>query len=282
MVENALGYGLHDHLCWQYDDPAELWSRVQEFLGEGLANGARVCYVGGAPAETLLSELRRIDGMAEALRGGAAQVTSLADIYLTTDTVVEPAAQVRAYAAATEEALAAGYTGLRVAAEATPMVRTPAQLEAFARYEHLVDRYMAEHEFSALCAYDTRELGVDAIAQLACMHPSTNLATSGFRLHAATGEDYSVTLNGELDLSTEDLFTTALGRAELPPRGGELIVDATGLDFIDHRSVLRLLEHARSRAATLVLHTSHPCPTRMVELLGLADVRVEQRRERAA
>jgi anti-anti-sigma factor len=255
---------------------------VEEFLGDGLATGARVCYVGAAPTEVLLDELHRIDGMEKALSRGAARVTSLTDTYMTTDTVVDPAAQVRAYAVATEEALAAGYTGLRVAAEATPMVRTPAQLAAFARYEHLVDRYMAEHAFSALCAYDVRELGDDAIAQLACLHPNTNLGTSGFRLHAAAGEDYSVTLNGELDLSTEDLFTTALERADLSPRGGELVVDATGLDFIDHRSVLRLLEHARSRAATLVLHTSHPCPTRMVELLGLADVRVESRLERTA
>jgi len=42
---------------------------------------------------------------------------------------VDPDAQVRTYAAATGAALAAGFTGLRVVAEATPLVRTPEQLD---------------------------------------------------------------------------------------------------------------------------------------------------------
>ncbi|WP_410574308.1 MEDS domain-containing protein [Amycolatopsis sp. cmx-4-61] len=61
---------------------------------------------------------------------GAVQVASV-DATYTTGTVVDPAGQVELYATATAEALAAGFTGFRVAAEATSLVRTPAQLDAF-------------------------------------------------------------------------------------------------------------------------------------------------------
>ena len=96
--------------------------------------------------------------------------------------MVDPDAQVRAYAAATGAALAADFTGLRVVAEATPLVRTPEQLDAFARYEPMIDGYMVTHPFSAMCAYDRRILDESAIAQLACLHTSTN-APVPFRLH---------------------------------------------------------------------------------------------------
>ncbi|HEX2133270.1 MAG TPA: MEDS domain-containing protein [Actinophytocola sp.] len=281
LVEDARGLGAHDHLCWRYDEPAELSARVREFLGEGLAMGARVRYVGLAPVQTLAGELHELDGMGEALDRGAAEVSSLTGTY-STGTVVEPAAQVRIYAAATAAALAAGYTGMRVAAEATPLVRTPAQLDAFARYEHLVDRYMARHPFSAMCAYRTGELGDDVIEQLACLHPNTNHDAAGFRLHASAGGEYDASMNGDLDLSNADQFATALDRAELPLRGDELVVDARGLTFIDHRGLLRLREYARRRGVGLVLHVSRPGPARIAEVLGLTDVRVEHRPEHAA
>lgn len=251
---------------------------MQEFLHEGLATGERVGYVGSAPSERLIDELRAIDGMSEALDRGAAQVVSLPP----SGAVIEPAAQVRAYAEATAAALAAGFTGLRVAAEATQLVRTSEQLDAFARCEHLMDQYLADHPFSALCAYDGGQLGDDVIEQLACLHPTSNQDAIGFHLHASTTEDFSGTLSGELDLSTADLFTTALDRTALPLRGAELVVDARGLDFIDHRSLLRLFEHARRRAAPLVLHVSRSGPARIVNVLDVADVRVELHQERVA
>ncbi|MCE6995451.1 MEDS domain-containing protein [Saccharothrix sp. S26] len=85
--------------------------------------------------------------------------------------MVGPEQQVRVCADATQEALAAGFTGLLVVADVTPLVSTPARLEAFARYEHLVDCYMATHPLAGMCAYDRVQLGDAAVAQVACLHP---------------------------------------------------------------------------------------------------------------
>ncbi|WP_219415912.1 MEDS domain-containing protein [Pseudonocardia nigra] len=268
-VADVRGYGPHDHLCLAYDDAAEFRDSALRFLADGLARGQRVQYVAGRASADLAAE---IDGLA-AGRPGAVHVRSLLNTYRT-DAVVEPAVQVQAYAALTEEALADGFTGLRVAADATPLVRDPDRLDAFARYEHLVDRYMVTAPFSAMCAYDRTALGPEVVAQVACMHPSAGAGVTPFRLYASGHA--AAALDGELDIHTRDRFASALERAALAPSGGELVLDATGLTFVDHRTVLALAELARRLGATVVLRTALGTVRRLVTLLDVEGVRVEQ------
>jgi anti-anti-sigma regulatory factor len=272
VIEDARGLGPHDHVCWAYDDPDDLQSRVHEFLAEGLERDQRVWYVAAGNIDTLMSDLRDLPGLDKALRCGAAQVASLDDVY-PVDTVVEPAAQVQSYAVATEAALAAGFTGLRVAVEATPLVCSPRQLDTFALYEHLIDRYMTSQPFAAMCAYHRGELGETTIAQLACLHPHVNPGSAQFRLHAA--RHTAASLHGELDAATVELFSLTLDRMNLRSTGGELVIDATGLTFIDHRNLLALAEYVRRAGERAVLRTAWTGATRLIELLDLEDVRVE-------
>ncbi|HEX5996110.1 MAG TPA: MEDS domain-containing protein [Jiangellales bacterium] len=267
----------YGHVCWSYDDPAEFDCRARAFLAAGLASGEQIWYVTPDRADDAVERLRGVDGFQEALHRGAAKIVALGSSYAY-DHIVDPPEQVRAYAAATEAALAAGYTGLRVVAEATSLVRTPAQLDAFTRYEHLIDRYMRTHPMSAMCGYDRRALGDSVIAQLACMHQHNNADEVLFRLHACDPGDGCAALAGELDLFNHELFSTALDRADLRPTGGELVVEATNLRFIDHRSLFRLQELARRRAATVVLRMSGSAAARLVDLLDLSQVRVEAAR----
>lgn len=97
VIEDARGLGGHDHVCWAYQDPDDLRSQVREFLVEGLALGERVNYIAAGDIATLAAELRDLDGLEEALRRGAAQVTSLEATY-PVNTVIEPIAQVQSYA----------------------------------------------------------------------------------------------------------------------------------------------------------------------------------------
>jgi anti-anti-sigma regulatory factor len=263
----------YDHLCWAYDDPAVLDSRAMAFLAAGLAAGERVWLAAPGTPGSLTHRLGGLPGLADALRSGAARMVPVDDAYRREE-VIDPETQVRHYAAATADALADGYTGFRVAAEATSLVRTPAQRDAFTRYEHLIDRYMRVNPMSAICAYDRRELGEPAIAELACLHPETN-ADVLFRLHAADPDEGAVALAGELDPSNHRLFATALDRADPQPVDGRLVVDGTDLRFIDHRCLIHLGEHARHRGVTAVLRTTRTSAARLVELLDLPDVRVE-------
>ncbi|HEU5110969.1 MAG TPA: STAS domain-containing protein, partial [Micromonosporaceae bacterium] len=126
------------------------------------------------------------------------------------------------------------------------------------------------HPFTAMCAYD-RALGQQAIAELACLHPRARAGATSFHLYAVPD---GVALYGELDLASRSLLPHALANVDLVPSGGEIVVDARGIRFIDHRSLIALAEHVRPRGATLVFRTHWAGAERLVELLNLDGVRV--------
>ena len=246
------------HVCLAYESRAELESQARAFLDAGEAAGETTRFIAPCSPATPLP------------------FVPLGDTY-PEGTIVDPLAQVRFYAAATEQAVAAGYTGLRVVADVTPLVRTPAQLDAFARYEFRADRYIRDHPFRAMCAYDRTELGDDAIAQVACMH-SASRADVPFRLHACPPAEGCAALTGELDPDTDDLLTTALNRADLTPSGGEVVLAADGLRFADHHALLRLQRYAEDHDTTVVLRGANTSTRRLADLLDLPLLRVEAAR----
>ncbi|MEU6203805.1 MEDS domain-containing protein [Micromonospora musae] len=274
MISGMTPSTSYGHVCWVYDDPAALDQAARTFLTAGLAAGERLWYATAGPVEPVVEKLTSTPALGDALARGAAEVVSLPDTY-PSGAVVDGPAQVRAYAAATEAALAAGYRGLRVVAEATPLVRTPAQLDAFTRYEHLVDRYMRARPFRAMCAYDRRELDGRAVAELACLHPETNAAEAPFQLFARDATGHRAGLTGELDETGEELFVTALERADLRPVDGRLVLEAPGLRFVDHRALLRLCEYARRRNSAVLLRSPLPAAARLAALLDLPGLTVE-------
>ncbi|MEV6694435.1 MEDS domain-containing protein [Micromonospora sp. NPDC051196] len=271
MTGQALPYG---HLCWAYDDPAEFTARAEDFLRAGLAAGERVWFVVAGSPEPVLDRWRDLDLFAEALPSGAAEVIPLDAAYPDV-TVIDPAGQVSTYQMATRAAIAAGYSGLRVAAACTDLVRTPTQREAFARYEQQTNRMMRGEAFQAMCGYQRPELGDRAVAELACLHPEHNVPGLLFRLYAPTAHEGHAVLVGELDPANQDLFRTALEHTELRPVGGELVLDAHGLRFLDHRTLVHLSEYAQQRRARLVLRGCPAGTARLVALLELPGLCVE-------
>lgn len=272
VAGSVRGLGPHDHVCWDYDDPAEFRDRALEFVAEGIEQGSRVVCVAGGRTEDLLALLEPLPGAEELLARDALRVLSIDEQYVP-EMVVDPRAQVRTYAAATEEALRDGFAGLRVAAEATPLVRTAAQREMFARYECLVDEYMARHPFSALCAYRRDVLGSDAVAEIASMHPVVREGATPFHVFRdATGV---LAIGGELDVTCRALFERALATVPVPADRGELVVDLSAVDFVDHRSLMMLDEWACGRATALVLRCAPPVVRHVVDVLALDRISVE-------
>ncbi|MFD0823935.1 MEDS domain-containing protein, partial [Micromonospora zhanjiangensis] len=183
---------------------------------------------------------------------GAARIVPLNATY-DAGAAVDPEAQAAVFVAAAETALADGYAGLRVVADCTSLVRTPAALEAFARYEHVVDREMQRQPLAGLCAFDRTRLDDRILVELACLHQETNVDAALFRLHACDPDAGCAALTGELDPSTHELFAQALDRVDPRPVDGRLVLDASGLRYVDHRSLLLLQDFARGRHATAVL-----------------------------
>ena len=249
----------HDHVCLAYDDPATLQAYAQAFLTAGVAAGQRVWYVGpdGPPPGTGARHVRLDSAYSE----GAA---------------VDPQEQAAVFLRAFGEALDEGFTGLRVVADVTPLVRTAEQRDAFCRYEHLIDRYMAVHRLSGMCAFRRDVFDDDELAELACLHPTLTNLTVPFRLHACRPELGRATLAGELDMTTADLLRTTMDRAGLRPAyGGDVVLNAAGLRFLDHRTLIRLDRWAADNRTTLVLRSANDTVARLAALLEPARLRVE-------
>jgi anti-anti-sigma regulatory factor len=266
--------GHHDHLCWPYHDLDDFVSVAVEFLADGVALGQRIAYIGDGSAEVLRTRIGDLDGIDDLLDRGAATVQPVEGVYRAGGT--SPESQVASYRAATQAALEDGYQGLRVAAEATALVRTARIRELFSRYEHLVDRAMRDLPFAALCGYDRSQLEGDALLEIACMHPLVREGASSFQVYAPAGADLG--LVGEVDAMVSAAFARALERTGLDAAGSPVVhIDASHLDFLDHNAILELERLAQAEEILIVLQDAPTVVGRLVELLGLEQVEVEAR-----
>jgi anti-anti-sigma regulatory factor len=204
----------------------------------------------------------------ELLGDGTLRIMPLESIY-EIGRPIDAMAQLTMYAAATETALTDGFTGLRVAAEVTPLVVDPELWPDHTRWETIADRYMAKNPMAALCCYDRRALPDEIIADLACVHRTCNAPTevAPFRLFA--GRD-GLSLAGEVDSFSADHLRRLLQLAS-PPRG-TLILELDELEFIDNHGMFVLEEHARRLESDGRSMTTLGAPREFDRLAQLLDV----------
>jgi len=166
-------------------------------------------------------------------------------------------------------AVAEGYGAWAVVVDGTALVLTPESRASFARWEHLADRmFRSSGKIRALCVYDGREIGADAAAELGVLHQQTLPDDTPFHL-CAGAED--VRLDGELDLATLSLLDSAFATVT-SARDGDVVVDVSQLDFVDHRSLHVLGRHAEAHGKRVVLRSAKPIVRRLIEAAGVPAV----------
>ncbi len=272
VVDSAAGLGPYAHLGWAYRSGAEFRARAGEYASDGLAAGQWVEYAGDGSREELraeLTELSAASGCPNVARAGASPLHELFAFAPGGD-VVDPDGSIANVTAATEAALAAGYSGLRLVVDNTAVTRTPAQRDAFACFESLADRLMLSHPVTALCACDATVLG-DAAAELVCLHPYIARGSTPFRCHAAPAADFA--LAGELDRSCAELLRAVLRRSDERALGATIWIEARELEFVDHGSLVALGEAAAARGTTIVLHGGPEILPRLLDILEVPNLR---------
>jgi hypothetical protein len=263
VARSAAGLVQFAHLAWAYHDNEDLAARAIEYAEDGIAAGQYVELVGLGSMERPHGRFRQVtrsSTVRRALESGQAVLRDTDGFYQLAGEVVDADASVARRVATSADALAAGHSGTRVIVDCTATARTPQQADAFARYEHLLDKQIIQEPIAALCAYDARALSLRAVAEFACMHPYASPHTTPFQLYAE--HDAAFGLAGTLSDGSVALFLTALRRLG-EPAGSELVIDARSAAYIGHQALSALSTHAQELNVTALLRMSKPHASRI-------------------
>jgi hypothetical protein len=200
----------HDHIGWTFAGAAGFAALAKPFLAEGAARGERLMYVAADPDPSAVAGLAPPETLT---------VASIAEVYGASG-IVDAPTQRATFAAALGDALAGGYTGIRVAADNSPLVAGETRLAAWLRWEVIADRFMAGHPVTGLCAFDREKVDVDRLRHLATLHPLSPASqpVPQFRIFADGGD---LAAEGEIDSYAVGQLRRALD--VLPPGTGVLV-----------------------------------------------------------
>jgi anti-anti-sigma regulatory factor len=257
LVQSAADLGLHGHVCWTYDDDAELIRAAAAFLADGVRLGQRLIYVASGPLDRLHAQVEEMARVNRLVREGALEILSL-DATYAAGTGTDPEALLAIFATATEQALADGFTGLRVVGDGTTLAADPRNWAEHTRWEAVSDRFMASKPYSGLCCYDSRVLPPQILQDLCAVHPVAHAPAENvpFRLYA---DRDALVLDGEVDYFAADRLRRVLGAAA-PPGA---VLDLGQVEFVDHHAAVALAESG------LPLRAMPHSMRRTCELLGL-------------
>lgn len=259
------------HVCWGYDCGVEFARTAAAFLGDGIARRERLVYVADGPPEALRAAIGPLLDVEELEADGALVLQPVRELY-EPDGSFDVGRQVAAYRDLAGAARRDGFAGLRVAADATALVRGRDARLRFVGYELAVDRLMAAGTMTALCAYDRRELGA-AVGDLAAVHPLQHGLGDADRGFQAYYVGDALRLTGELDLATCELLEIVLDVAR--SSGDRIVLDLAGLTFVDGRSlalIANLAATVRAGGGEVELRDPAPPLRHLADLLGFEEL----------
>lgn len=261
-----------DHLCWVYDDPASFVDAAGRYLAEGVARNERLLCVGDSLPAEFRAAGEPFGALDELIARGALRFTPIGAAY-TGDKPLRPEGQRAFYDAAVRDARDAGFAGLRVVADVTPLAVADACRVELVRWEHLADEYIAGGSgMVAMCAYSRSALAEDAVADVAAVHPQVHSPRElpSFRVWF---DDDRVAVTGTVDTFGADRLARVL--ADSPAQGSRIVLDLTALDGVDVAGCRVLARWARdlgARDAGLELAGAPRIVERIWRLVGLSDI----------
>lgn len=245
-IHSGRHLGANAHACWAFDDVDEFAGTALEFLTDGLRAGEQLAYVGSEPVDEQRERLDPLGDVGSMIDAGQLLLLRLGDLYREGGHM-EASDLLAIYNAATDGALAAGYSGLRVAVEASDLVGDPQNWNAHVRLECVVDRFMSARPLSGLCGYRRDALPDGLLADIATVHPAANEDAPEVPFHLFS-DSGNVAIAGEVDVfsapNLDHLLALSLDN------GTEVSLDLAELEFIDHHGLETLISHAQRLAAT--------------------------------
>jgi MEDS: MEthanogen/methylotroph, DcmR Sensory domain len=260
----------HDHVAW-CGDGAEGFVRLAGWAFATAPAGERLVLVGDI--DRLSADAGEL--FADQIERGRLQMVDAAEAYRP---VVEGrpgfvAHQLDQFRRELDAALAAGYSGLRVAADNTAMLTGAEELEQrWLAWEQVTDRWQVRMPVTGLCYFDRSRVPVEGLGRVAGLHPLCSGVPAPPLLSYHDAEPAGPTvlvLDGAVeafdDEKLRERLRIELAQAADEPGGAAVTVDLSRVTYLHHRG-LQVLEQAGVR----VWHAP-AIVRRLNELLPAAD-----------
>ena len=253
-----------EHVCSVVHGPDERMGQVASWVRAGLAAGERMIYVEARQRDGAFA--RYLDAQQVMWRGAARDgqliIQTPQDFFLTGGSF-DPDHRVTEHGAYVEESLAEGYPAVRLAADASAALEVITDRDGLLAYEAGLESLARTHPLSGLCFYERTAFAGDLMPFLN-VHPR---AVADVQLQA-WAEPGRIRLVGEVDVSNVELVRAVLSQAAA--QGGELMVDLSGLSFIDVGGTAELVDLPRRLSPgqrVILIRPPHQFLT-IVEALG--------------
>lgn len=256
------------HLLLLHHSEPERSSQLAAWVRRGLENDEKVVYAevdGRSEEGSLLAVLRGngVDAVAAAAEGRLSVIPP-PEFY-------HPAG---GQLPVIERALAEGYRGLRIAAEASTAL-TYLTWPAYMAIEREIDEITRTHPLSAMCQYEQASTVNDHLSDVVASH------LTGIRewLFSTGDGDGELILAGEIDVSNEELLACALraatSRASASPAPETFRLNLARVDFLSAgacRTIAEGTRQFRDGSGTVLLVGSQPPIASVLRLSGLAEL----------
>jgi len=240
----------HDDVVWMGRGIDDLYSLATTALAEGARRNEKLMFVADDPD---VGRLQGIDGLDELLSGGQLEVQPVEAVY-GGSRGFSHTALLASFEAVLADALAAGYTGIRVLADNTSLATgDDAAFRRWLRWEQVADRFQSTSNVTGICYFDRRKLSSDRRTDLAAIHPlrSVTVPPTPFSLVVDGG---AVLVTGALDFWSEEQLQRLLRTA---PDDAPLTLDLSHVEFVDHRALLALNAAASPTRPLRISHAGH-------------------------
>jgi hypothetical protein len=253
--------GPHDHIAWFGDDVDDLYQLAVEALAAGARRGEKLLFIADAPDPARLS---RLDQLQTLLSHGRLELLATDSVY-PSPASFNADAQLNTFQAILQEALAQGYTGLRVVADNTTLANGGDwEYERWIAWEELTDHFQANAPVTGFCYFHQPVIDKDRQVILSAVHPVRSL-TALEPPFTFTATDSARAVTGSLDSFSARYFRQVVAAA---PADKPLVVDLAGTEFVDHRAVLILAE-AATASRPVVIHGAPPVLKNLVVVLAI-------------
>jgi hypothetical protein len=232
-IDRADALEPHDHVAWYGDDTSELYQLASAALGAGARRREKLMFVAEDPDPARLGDIDELDRL---LDSGQLELADIGAVY-GNGGAFSATRQLATFEGVLADALMDGYTGIRVVADNTPLVRGDERgFRRWLSWEQMTDRFQSTFNVTGICYFDRSSLSEERQADLATVHPvrSQNSVEPPFSFFV-DGDAVSVT--GTLDSwsagQLERILSTTLDDQPL-------IVDLSRAEFVDHHALLAL------------------------------------------